>query len=228
MTTILAIDTTMGACSVALLKNNTLLAEMTEIRARGHVERLLPMIDELCEEAQFNFKELNILAVTVGPGTFAGVRIGLSVAKGIALALDIPIIPVTSLQAIAFDYANNNFEISDNVTVCVDTRRGEFYMQSFNVENGSICEIDAGEAIPLTVISEKVNGAADVIGSGAGFIEGQNTNKEKYQYPRAAMIAKFAASHLYNKMYADKVSPLYLRAPDANPSIKNVPLIKDD
>ncbi|MDG1995790.1 MAG: tRNA (adenosine(37)-N6)-threonylcarbamoyltransferase complex dimerization subunit type 1 TsaB [Emcibacteraceae bacterium] len=229
MSTLLAIDTTIGACSAALLKDDTIIAEMMEVRARGHVERLIPMVDEVCCLAQADLKELDAIAVTIGPGTFAGVRIGLSAAKGMALALDIPIIAVTSLQALAYEYAQDHLDLTNKITVCVDARRGEFYTQSFEIDKGKICETDHAQAVPLDMMLTKNNDALNVIGSGAAYMESSENFAEGYLYPKATMVAQYAASHFDKRINPDKVSPLYLRAPDAKPpSSKNIPVIKND
>ena len=136
MTYILAIDTTLGACSTSLLKDKYVLSRMMEVRARGHVERLLPMISETLIEAQVKQSDLDYIAVTIGPGTFAGVRIGLSAAKGMALALNIPLIAITSLEAIAFQYVQENVQFSGKFAVAIDAHRGEIYVQTFLAVKG--------------------------------------------------------------------------------------------
>ncbi len=108
MIKILAIDTTLGACSAAVIVDGDVVAHSKQVRARGHVELLLPMIEEVREKASIELSELDFIAATVGPGTFAGVRVGLSAAKGLGLALDIQLIPVTSLEAIICEFCAFN------------------------------------------------------------------------------------------------------------------------
>ena len=149
MNTILAIDTTLGACSAAIIKDGELLGHMLEARARGHVERLLPMVAELCEETGTALPELSHIAVTVGPGTFAGVRIGLSAAKGMGLALDVPLIPVTTLQAIAYEYGFDHKDFSGKIAVAIDARRGEIYLQVFEINLGACEGYSDAAAVPI-------------------------------------------------------------------------------
>lgn len=95
--TTLAIDTSEQACSVALACEGTVIDRASEIIGRGHAERLLPLIEERLAAAGRSYKDLERIAVTTGPGTFTGLRIGLSVARGLALQADIPCVGVTGL-----------------------------------------------------------------------------------------------------------------------------------
>ena len=98
---ILAVDTALGACSVALLRGEEVLAHIFEPMDRGHAERLAPMVDEAMKAAKTDFAALDRLAVTVGPGTFTGQRVGLAFMRGLRLALKRPLTGVTTLEAIA-------------------------------------------------------------------------------------------------------------------------------
>lgn len=99
--TILAIDTSESHCSAALLLADGNLACRMEDIGRGHAERLLPMIEELLIETDQSYSDLTRVAVVTGPGTFTGLRIGLSVARGLALSLDIPCVGLRSLTVLA-------------------------------------------------------------------------------------------------------------------------------
>jgi len=217
MNTILAIDTTLGACSAALIKDGELLGHMFEIRARGHVERLLPMVFELCEETATEPDELSHIAVTVGPGTFAGVRIGLSAAKGMGLALDIPLIPVTTMQAIAYEYAHDNKDFSGSIAVAIDARRGEIYLQVFDINLGHCRAHNDAAAVPIDTANDQINSSVSVvIGSAAEMLKDRNFHyAEGYNHPKAEMIAGWAETSLSLAMDSDQISPLYLRVPDA-------------
>src|SRR5215469_16115139 len=98
---LLAVDTALGACSVALLEGDQVRAHMFEAMERGHAERLAPMVDEAMNAAKAEFPALTRLAVTTGPGTFTGQRIGLAFMRGLRLGLQVPLIGVTSLEAMA-------------------------------------------------------------------------------------------------------------------------------
>ncbi|MCP5382536.1 MAG: tRNA (adenosine(37)-N6)-threonylcarbamoyltransferase complex dimerization subunit type 1 TsaB [Kordiimonadaceae bacterium] len=223
MTHILAIDTTLGACSAALIKEGTITSYKCEVRVRGHVERLLPMIDEICEESGIKISDIENIAVTVGPGTFAGVRIGLSAAKGMALALDIKVVPVTTLEAIICQFVEEEKGFKGKVAVAIDARRGEIYFQIFDVDKGTFKAISTAEAIPISKIGERITSDLDLlIGSGAEFLSGLKIlSSKKYNFPDALYIAQYAEKKLGFAVRSDDISPLYLRAPDA---IKPAPL----
>lgn len=217
MTFILAIDTTMGACSVALMKSGDIIGQRMELRARGHVERLIPMIDELCDQTDVEIAHIDQIAVTIGPGTFAGVRIGLSAAKGIGLALDIPIIAITTLEALAFQFAQIEKEFQGKIAVAIDARRGEVYLQRFEIRQGAIKEVSKPEAVPLAYVKDKVGAdIALLIGSGIELLRDIGTAvRSGFDHPDAAFIAQMAAQNADRAQLCDHVSPLYLRAPDA-------------
>src|SRR5215469_18736749 len=99
---ILAVDTALGACSVAVLADDQVLAHRLEFMERGHAEALAPMVEQAMRDAGVGFPALDRLGVTVGPGTFTGQRVGLAFMRGMRLALGRPLIGITSLEAMAF------------------------------------------------------------------------------------------------------------------------------
>jgi len=98
---VLAIDTALTACAAALVRDGQTLAAMSEPMERGHAERLAPLVDELMRGAGVAFADVDRIVVTVGPGSFTGVRVGLSFARGLALALGKPCVGVSTLEALA-------------------------------------------------------------------------------------------------------------------------------
>src|SRR5580698_5110719 len=99
---ILAVDTALGACSVAVLDGDTILAHRFEEMTRGHAEALAPMVEAVMRQAGVAFTQLDRLAVTTGPGTFTGQRVGLAFMRGVRVALKKPLIGITTLEAMAF------------------------------------------------------------------------------------------------------------------------------
>src|SRR5262249_27068835 len=124
---ILAIDTALGACSAGLRVNGKHFAR-SEIMLSGHAERLMPMINEVMEEAGVKFPDLDTVVTTTGPGAFTGLRIGLSAAKSLGLALDIPVFGITTLQALALQYSAEK-KPSGPLGVILETKREDFYFQ---------------------------------------------------------------------------------------------------
>ena len=98
---VLAIDTACSACSAALARDGVVVAARSEAMARGHAEALMPMVQAVMAEARIAWADLELVAVTNGPGSFTGLRTGLAAARGIALAQGIPVAGVTTLEAVA-------------------------------------------------------------------------------------------------------------------------------
>lgn len=129
---ILAVDTALGACSVAILDGDAALAHCVVEMARGHAEALAPMVEEAMAEARLPFSALDRLAVTTGPGTFTGQRVGLAFMRGLRLALKRPLIGVTTLEAMA---AAALAETSAAVAAALhDAKRGEVYLEAVTRE----------------------------------------------------------------------------------------------
>ena len=100
---VLAIDTTLDACSVAITHGGSVRASLSETMSRGQAERLAPMVREGVQKAGIAFADIDRIAVTTGPGSFTGVRVGISFARALALALDKPCVGVSTLEALALE-----------------------------------------------------------------------------------------------------------------------------
>ena len=124
---ILAVDTALNACSAALLDDARVLAHRLEPMERGHAERLAPMVEEVMSEARLDFATLDRLAVTAGPGTFTGQRVGLAFMRGLRAALHRPLIGVSTLAAMA---AEAKAETGVPRAIALhDARRDEVYVE---------------------------------------------------------------------------------------------------
>ena len=128
---VLALDTSATFVSVALLNEKQVFAVEEEDMERGQAEALMPMIRSVLVRARMKMSDINAIAVTVGPGSFTGVRIGLAAARGFGLALNIPVYGVTCFEAWAY-------HISRPCTVVLDSKRGDYFVQSFDADNKSI------------------------------------------------------------------------------------------
>jgi len=207
---ILALDTCLGACSVAVCRDDQTLATASEAMTRGHQERLAPMVRDVMAEADLEFAQLDRIGVTVGPGSFTGLRVGLAFAKGLALALDRPCIGVSVLEALGRARARPGF-----VAACLDAHRGQVYLQVF-VDGRAVM---APDALPVEVASARLielyaGGHAVLVGSGAPLLQAAlpGAQAEPEALPDPAAIAAFARDA--SSPFAPP-RPLYLRAPDA-------------
>ena len=138
---ILGIDSSGMTVSVALVADDGLMAEFTINNKRTHSETLLPMIDKLMNMAEVQPSELTAIAIAAGPGSFTGLRIGAATAKGLALALDVPIVPVPTLEGLAYNLAGEK----RLVVSVMDARRNEVYAGAYDVEIKNDCDIAASQ-----------------------------------------------------------------------------------
>jgi tRNA threonylcarbamoyladenosine biosynthesis protein TsaB len=127
---VLALDTATEACSVALLTDAGLVGVWREV-GRGHAEQILDMVDTVLAEAGVALRMLDGIAASVGPGAFTGVRIGVSVAQGLAFGAELPVVAVTTLEALAWQAMRGGAE---QVMACLDARMGEVYWGCFAVD----------------------------------------------------------------------------------------------
>src|SRR5690606_31806688 len=137
VTTVLSLDTALGACSAAVVAcsadDTRVLARAFELRARGHAEALAPMIADVMAAAGLDFGDLDRLAVTVGPGSFTGLRVGIATARGLALATGLPVVGITTLEAIAANVTEQESATRGRrVVAVIDARRDEVYVEMFH------------------------------------------------------------------------------------------------
>ena len=199
---ILAVDTCLAACSVAITEGNRVLAACSEPMLRGHQERLASMVGELAAQAA-PLNKLDRIGVTVGPGSFTGLRVGLAFAKGLGAALGRPVVGVGSLEALAAD--------RPGLTVAViDARRDQVYVQVFE-QGRAMSQAEALRAEDAIRLIRDLGEPANLIGSGAPLLAGA--------FPQAALDAQAVPDPVVVARIAERTdrppTPLYLRAPDA-------------
>ncbi|HXZ67106.1 MAG TPA: tRNA (adenosine(37)-N6)-threonylcarbamoyltransferase complex dimerization subunit type 1 TsaB [Alphaproteobacteria bacterium] len=216
---ILALDTSGDACSVALYdaRAQKLLAEERMLIERGHAEILFSQIARVTERGETSLKSIDRFAVTIGPGTFTGVRIGLAAARGFALAARKPLTGVSSLEVVAH---GADAPASAVVVAAFDARRGELYVQAFQDNTTVLGPMAATPEGAAAAIADASNGAeVFIVGTGAGILRAALTSRNVRAelasgeaLPRAGVLARIAATRAEA---AEPVTPLYLRAPDA-------------
>lgn len=217
MPKILALDTSTDACSVALYLDGE-VQEDFRIIPRQHTKQLLPMVSDMLDQAGLKVRDLDAIAFGRGPGSFAGIRIATGVAQGLAFAAELPVIPVSTLAAIAL-VAADKYQV-ERVVSTLDARMNELYSAAYSIENG----------LPVLLDRETVSAPQDVVlpegggwfAAGKGWVylddmtdDVRHSVSEPVQdiYPSASAMARIAAHELAagNSVAADDALPVYLR-----------------
>lgn len=218
---ILALDTSSGACSAAVRAAGKTAARRFEVMQRGHSECLMPMIRDVLGEAGLAMSDLDLIAVTVGPGAFTGLRIGLAAARGLALAAGKPCFGVTTTEAVAAGVRDET-----PVLVAIDSKRADLFVQIFLSQPrrpaapaAAVCPdslagfIDA--VMPglrrLEVVGNATAAALQALAA-ASFAASPSGASP---HPNAALVAALAEDRWRPGVDAALPAPLYLRAPDA-------------
>jgi tRNA threonylcarbamoyladenosine biosynthesis protein TsaB len=140
--TILGIETSTAVCSVGLANEFGLQSERSLIESHIHSEKLLTLIQELCDEQKMKLSQLDGVAISIGPGSFTGLRIGLSTAKGLCFALEKPLIAVPTFASLAKSVTMLHPECA-RIVVCIDAKQREYYIGAYEQNNGTVREVQA-------------------------------------------------------------------------------------
>jgi len=209
MTGLMAVDTAAGACSVALWRDGEVVAHRCEPMARGHAEAVVPMMQAALSEARWAVASLDAVGVTVGPGAFTGLRIGLSAARGVALAANIPAVGVGSLEALAHGTVAE--ERGGRVVAAVlDTKRGDLYAQLFEAD---LTPITGPSVATAEAVLARMEGR-EILSVGDGTVPGAVPSVAP-PWPDARVVAALAARRLAEEPAPEPPRPLYLREPEA-------------
>jgi tRNA threonylcarbamoyladenosine biosynthesis protein TsaB len=127
-------------CSVGLADKLDLRVERSLVESHIHSEKLLTLIQEMCQNQQLSLQQLDGIAISIGPGSFTGLRIGLSTAKGLCYSLGIPIFAVLTFEAIASSVFSSHSEYK-RVIVCIDAKQGEYYIGIYERVNDTLCQV---------------------------------------------------------------------------------------
>jgi tRNA threonylcarbamoyladenosine biosynthesis protein TsaB len=215
---LLALDTATEACSAALLIGDHVI-ERSEIAPRRHAELILPMIEALLAEAGISRRRIDGIAVGRGPGAFTGVRLAISVAQGLALGLDIPVLPVSSLAALAQDVPA---EIDASILSVIDARMGEIYAGTFRRGANGLVEPIGSESVgPASQLVLPARDQWSVVGSAWAVYRDALTARlpaeprwaDGNRLPQAHAIARLAAPQFAagHAVAPEAALPVYLR-----------------
>lgn len=213
---LLAIDTAADLCAACVIDagSGAVPASISLELERGHAERLMGVIEDVLAEAGIAYADLGRIAVSVGPGSFMGIRTGVAAARGLALALSIPAVGVTTLEALAFD-ARSAFP-GRPVLAAIDAKRGEVYAAAYDAEGAETMAPRATRPVELRPFLTEQTVLAGTGASPAAAL------RPEFGFDRAAAAAT-GSIEAYARLGAareaprEKPKPLYLRAPDARP-----------
>ena len=220
---IVAFDTTMETCSVAVCTDDHVIARRQEYFSNGHAERLVPMIQSVLAEADTGYGEIDLIAVTVGPGKFTGIRVGLSAARGIALTTGASVVGVSTLDVIAEGARKrSSFDRESTIMVIHNALRDELFCQMvpFDAAVSSTPPITVALADAVSLLPA---GPVTVVGSGVRLLKDQIicersdvTISDAPNSPDASDLARIG-DRIARLGQIEKwpPKPLYIRAPDA-------------
>ncbi len=228
---VLAIDSSGLVASVAIVTEDELLAEYTINYRKTHSQTLLPMLDEVVKITNIDLKDIDAIAISKGPGSFTGLRIGSATAKGLAMVLDIPIIPVATVDGLAY-----NLYKSDNI-ICplMDARRNQVYTGLYKWIDGEFEVLLEQRPLTIEEISEEINKRAEEViflGDGIKVFEDQLKEAIEVNFSfapahlsrqRAGAIGALGIEY-YKKgimIDADEFIPTYLRKSQAERELAN-------
>ncbi|KAB0683012.1 tRNA (adenosine(37)-N6)-threonylcarbamoyltransferase complex dimerization subunit type 1 TsaB [Aureimonas leprariae] len=208
----LAIDTAGSRCSVALVAGDgRALAARDPDLGRGHAERLMGLVGEVLEEAGAAYGDLSRIAVSVGPGSFTGLRVGVAAARGLALALGLPVVGVSTLEALA-----EPFRADGPTLAAIDAKRGEVWLAGFGPD-------DAVFLLPIAVALDGLPGALEalpvpavVAGSGASILAASFPGARVENGEGRVDVVALARIAM-RRSAGEPPRPLYLRGADAKP-----------
>jgi tRNA threonylcarbamoyladenosine biosynthesis protein TsaB len=220
---VLAFDTCLGSVSAAVRWRSAagewLLRDRFELRSSGHAERLMPMLAEVMDEAGLAFSDLDRLAVTMGPGTFTGVRAGVAAARALALASSLPVVGASSLAVMAHHAREQLGKAqTDMLAVAVDARRGLVYFQVFGPTQEAtghpslVAPQDVASLCgtrPVVVVGSGARAVADAAATAGGRPEARLPDLQPHARSLALLAERLTPS--------EPLRPLYLRPPDVKP-----------
>lgn len=214
---VLGFDSAGNSCSAAVLRQGKVLAHRFAPMARGQAEALMPMIAAVLDEAGIPVEELDLIAVTLGPGAFTGLRIGLAAARGLSLASGVPALGVTSFAAVAAAVASEE-RAGRSLVVALESKRDELYLQAFDPtgaardEGALVAPADFAAWVPPGPLILAGDGAPRLA---AALAPRRPALARGPGLADAADVARLAAAK-WRPGFAPPLRPLYLRAPDTS------------
>ncbi len=173
---ILAIESSAKPASAAVCEDGKIIAQTYINNGLTHSRTLLPLIEDMLKNAGLSYDDIGLVAVAKGPGSFTGVRIGVSTAKGICWARDIPVIGVSTLEAMAWNLSDTE----DIICAVMDARRNEVYNALFEMRGGALTRLSEDRAVPISLLEEEIKASGrkyTLVGDGAELCFGYLSEK---------------------------------------------------
>ncbi len=215
----LAIDTSTEVCSVAIQTRDGTIIDATHSQSTHHAQAILPLIEQILAKANLVLTDIQDIAVTVGPGSFTGVRAGIATAQGLAYGLDVPVMPIGTLDLVALGTHRKGL-----VHVILDARMQQFYVASFYwVDEKLITKEPAcllSEPTLLTYLSSSQNiSDVQLVGTGISLIQDKlswfdvtlASRAQVSHYPQAKNLLKYLNQHPLESINPMELAPLYVR-----------------
>lgn len=208
---VLALDTAGVDCAAAIYDSgrDTMLGEASDMIGKGHAEHLMGIVDRALDQAGVALSDVDRLAVTIGPGSFTGIRVGVAAARGFALSLNIPAVGITTLEVMAA--AQREKTPGRAVLAAMDAKRDEIYLQSFAADGSALDEPRAVSIAEAQAFAAGFDG--EITGSAIPILKPDATGEYANSFP-ISLVARLGAAANPN---TGKPKPLYLRGPDAKP-----------
>lgn len=214
---LLLIDTSTTICVCALARSSHLLAETTLASKNGHSRHLAGMAEHLLSLFDYSFQDLDAIALSAGPGSFTGLRIGYSYAKGIAHATQLPLIEIPTLEL----WASTSQDSKLPIMPVVDARRGDIYTALYKKSDSQLEEIHPPQILPIHSITELTGSAIAVLGASENLKteiakhlpRGSEIVPSPMPVPHPAIFARLAAEAYEQKQFSDSSAcePRYMR-----------------
>ena len=226
MTSILAVETSTIACSVALKVANRTFARSSD-EPRSHSKLLMTMVQDILTEADVQPKQLDAIGVTVGPGSFTGLRIGFATVQGLAYANDIPVVPLSTLKVMVATYLSKHCSGDDlpagaEIIAILDARMSEYNMGRYRLgKDGDILHIEDDQLLDVEQVLSRIDTASPalIVGEADLLVESRPELAVKFRplYPLAEAILPLAQAEIIkgNTLPVTEVDLVYLRGAEA-------------
>lgn len=223
---ILSIDSSAKAASVCLCEDETILGEFFINTKLTHSETLMPMVSALMSSTKYKLQDIDVFAVSAGPGSFTGVRIGISAVKGMSFALNKPCVVVSTLEAMAYNFSDRECLVLS----AMDARREQVYNAIFRANNGKVERLTEDRAISIEQLKKEVESEYNeeniiFVGDGADLCYNSfdkdlfsiRLSPEHLRYQRASGVSRVALNKIseWDLVSSEELRPIYLRQSQA-------------